>query len=240
MVLVDELLPGDVSELGLACGRPDDVGEEHGREDALELSLPQLDDEPLDRLEIRVCMLGDDIERRPGHRLVPGSGDQPCERGPFLDLLTAAAQDERRHADRAEDVADVGLVEHAECRGSVAGACGDLHVPEMPLHLLVVRHALEGKPTNADLCHRTRSPVAVEIRERPLELGLAHAPRIVRCPRDPGSRVAEDEPEGAFRMGRREHAAEWPTVGERHEHCPVASDGVQRRPEVVDTLLDRR
>jgi hypothetical protein len=40
-------------------------------------------------------------------------------------------------------------------------------------------------------------------------------------------------------MARGEHAAERPSVGERHEQRTLASHGIQDSPEVVHALLDR-
>ena len=89
VVLVDELLPADVAELRLARGRADDVGEENGRKDALELRLlvPQLADEALDRVEIRVARARHDGRSpcpaspragHPGSARERGSLRRPC------------------------------------------------------------------------------------------------------------------------------------------------------------------
>ena len=184
-------------------------------------------------------MLGDDVHGRTGHRLVAGPGDQPREREGLFGLLAAPAQNERRNADRAEDMADVGFVEHAVCGSRVPGACGDPHVLEVPVHLLLVRHTLEPVAPSACLGHRPHAPIAVDVRHLLLELAFPRPPRVVGCPRDPGSRVAENECRRSFGVGRREHAAERAAVRERDEHGSLTPGGVEDDPKVVDTLLDR-
>jgi len=53
VMLLHEVSPSSVTELGNLLGRPDDVGEEHGREDPVELGILTLDlaDEALDLVE---------------------------------------------------------------------------------------------------------------------------------------------------------------------------------------------
>jgi hypothetical protein len=241
VVRTDEIGPTPVAELGLPLRRADDVREENRREDALELRLlvAQNADELLDLLEVRLTVFGDDVHGRTGQRLVPGAGDQPGEREGLVRLLAAAAQHERRNTDRAEDMADVGFVEHAVCGSGVAGACGNPHVLEVPVHLLVIRHALERAASSARLGHRPHAPLAVDVRHLLLELAFPRPPRVVGCPRDAGSRVAENECGRSFGVSRREHAAERATVRERDEHGSLTPCGVEDDLEVVDALLNR-
>ena len=52
-----------------------------------------------------------------------------------------------RYANRAEHMPNVGLVEHAKRSDGVAGACGQPHVAEVPVHCLLERQAFERRAT---------------------------------------------------------------------------------------------
>ncbi len=185
-------------------------------------------------------MLRHHVRRRAGHRDVARAGDQLRERRTLVGVLAAPAEDEGGHADRAEHAADVGLVEHAKRRGSVSGPGREPHQADVPVDLILERHAFERRPTNVRLRPRPRSPVAIDLGHLALELGLPHAPRVVGRPRHPRTRVAEHECHRALGVRGGEHASERPAVRERDDHRPFAPHGIEHHPEVVDPLLDRR
>ena len=178
----------------------------------------------------------------PGIACMPGAGDQARERGALLRLLTAAAEDERRHADRAEDVADVGLVEHPERapprrRGRRRHACTRAYQSTASSNDMPSNGQRRTSPRPSPAFPSRASIVG----QLPLELGLAHAPRVVRRPGDARSRVAQHEPH-AFAPGASPANMQpsGPPSASATSTARSLPDGVQHRAEVVHPLLDRR
>jgi triosephosphate isomerase (TIM) len=242
VVLCDELGPVPVAELCLAGRRVDDVREEDGREHAVELRLlvEQLVCEGLDRVDVRVGALLHHGRLGAGHRLPPRAGDQRRKRaGLVLHRTDAAAQDERRHADRAEHVADVGFVEHAGQPNRVSARGGEVHPLEPPLDRFLARHAGE-RPRNVALGVRACPPAVLHLREHPFELPALHPPRVVGRPGDPGSGVHQNQPEHPLRVRGGKEAREWAAVRAGDEQSAVGTHGIEHRPRIVHPLLDRR
>ena len=185
-------------------------------------------------------MLRDDVRRRSRHRPVDRGGDQSRERGALVRRLAGTAEDERRHADRVEDLPDVGFVEHPEGGHCVARAGRRTHVREVPVRHRLDRRDPERKPKGVGRRAVWRSPTRVDRLQLLLELVRTDAPRVVGSPGDPGSCVAEHQRDRPRRMRSREQAAERTAVGERDDRRPLAAGVVEHGAEVVDALLHRR
>ena len=198
-------------------------------------------DEALDRIEVRVAVLGDDVRGRAGHRLVPAPGIKRGEGAPRARLLAAPAQDERRDADRAEDVANVRLVEHAECGDGVARAGRERACTRGTTHdLLLGRHAVEGQARALALGDRPRTPVAVDARQLALELVFPQCPTGSRGPTRCGVACCRARaPPSARDESPRTCTPSGPPSASATSTARSTSCGVQDRPQIVDALLDR-
>ncbi len=242
VVLLHQIGPAPVAELGLPCSRAHDVGEEDGREDPAELRLllPQLAHELLDRLRVGLGVLLHDRRLSAGHRPPSRTGDQRCEGAGLLLLgAAAAAQHEGRHADRAEHVTDVGVVEHPGERDHVTSRGREVHPLEIPVDHLFARHPGHG-PRRVALGVGPRAPALLHLREHPLEVFPPHAPGIVRSPRDPRRGVHQDDPVGSLGVRRGEQARKRAAVRTRDEQSTLPADCVEHRPQIVHSLLERR
>ena len=190
----EQLLPARVAELGGPLGRADDVREQHGREHAVRLArAPRPRDELLDLVdELVLCCPRTGSGRSLEARRASRSGCAPRGTGrprPAPTVSSRPVQDERRHPDRREDVADVDLHRHVEPRprgGGRAGEAAGLGVPAAER---------AGRRPGSAPCGRRRTS-----RRRPSgsrrRRGCAAAPRR-RCPtgsRAPSARRAYEAP----------------------------------------------
>ena len=173
VVLVEQLAPAPVAELGRALGRADDVGEEHGREHAIRLGPgPDAREELLDLVDDRVGIA------RPDEVLVAGELDELRAR----DLLRRSSVPPRRSTSRSparwrtsvgtrivgRTLADVDLRVHPQERdgGARAGAAPQVGRPARRLKRLVARSApgrsmsISAAPGALDRSIRPRAPPA--------------------------------------------------------------------------------
>jgi len=134
VVLLEELAPAAVAELGGAGGRADEVGEEDGGQHAIRSrGLPSARDELPDLGEGRVGVEpGDVVLTRKLH--VVRAADHSSEKARVLyvaDLIVGRVNDERRNVDRRRDVADIDPESHPgeACPCSRRGGM-DLEPPE--------------------------------------------------------------------------------------------------------------
>ena len=131
-MLLEEIAPPAIAELCHVFARGDDVGEEHGRENAIGLGIPvhcgvpRTFEERLDFAEIRLGL----SDRRDVPLVVQldvrRAGDlirnEPSRVAGNLGIL-AVLQNQRRHANRREDVADVDRHDPLHEREACARAC---------------------------------------------------------------------------------------------------------------------
>ena len=165
------------------------------------------------------------------------SGDVLGQITPGLDRdhpVAGAMDDERRHADRRQDVANVDLhrdPEPGERRRRRAREATGLCVP-LP------------EPLVAD--HRRSQRVEAEVAAAPLRLVgdedrlqrvLVEAPRIVGRPRSPRVRRRENERRRPLRERRGEERADRAALGTAEQRCPLRAGGVHHGEDVVHHLL---
>ena len=126
VVVGEQPLPAGVSELGRQSRRPDDVGEQHGREHPARIEhRPDAGHEVLDLGDDRVLVAGPDEVVGAGQLDVLRARDVLGEVAPVRDAEAhggLAVDDQRRDADRRQHVPNVALVDEADDRLGAARA----------------------------------------------------------------------------------------------------------------------
>ena len=223
------VLPRSVAQARSGLGRADDVGEQHGREEALQRGFLMLElaHEPFDLRQHRV-VLGD-----PEEVLVAGELDEPRSRDPRSELphphdgelhVLGLGDHQGRDVDRGESVAHVDLPVHPRQGDRGSGARRPPQVRGEPRReSLVIGVARRAPHGDLEARVRDRAPVLVDVVQVLVTLG-DH--RIVRLHR----RV--------IRIGAVEHQRDRPLGvrrGEQHRHRAALRD-----PEHHRTLRSRR
>ena len=141
MVLGEEVAPATVAEGARALGRADEIGEQHGREDALRhLRCRLAGEEALDLVgDVRGKEDREVVGSRDAHRA--GAGNAAGELDGLLLFVEAAAvpvEDERRRPDRRKHCAQIRLEEGAVERVRDRGARSHPQLVREPLPILLV------------------------------------------------------------------------------------------------------
>jgi hypothetical protein len=240
VMLLDEVPPATIPELRGSGGGADEIREEHSRQHTR--GAPRL---PRSCQEL--SNLGDGrLGIEPGHVIVRGkldisrARDRSREISRVLDvthLIPCCVDDERRHADRGHDVADVDVERHAHER------LGRVRRRRVGHHFRppVTRPFLAGDAWRDRIDPGARPEPLRECRHPLLELLLcafAPGPLVVCAFAD--LRALKDERDRAFRVGRGEEHRERAALGLAHHRRTLASDRVHDRPDVVHALLERR
>src|SRR2546423_484745 len=125
VMLLEEVAPGMVTERCRALGGADDVGKEDGGEHPIGLGgRPDAGEELFDLVDHLALVANKRKVVRPGKLEEPGIRDSSRDVATLFDVrveVTGAVEDERRHANRGKDVADVDLRVHPGERQRGAG-----------------------------------------------------------------------------------------------------------------------
>ena len=179
--------------------------------------------EALDRLEVRLSGAPASRSRQSRHRLVARARDQarhPCASSA---RVPPRLRTRRRHANRAEHMADVGLVEHALPPRRRPRAPQARTNPPAPR----TRHLPTGPPGHR-LRRSARSPALLEA-ECSGRRRHRSSPRVVGRPGDARASCCRMRAI-VLGMRSREQAAQRPAVRERDDHRALASP--RRAPPV--------
>jgi hypothetical protein len=151
-------------------------------------------------------------------------------------LVALAAGDERRDADQRQDVAHVGLADHAHRRLDRGRPDREpLHAPEPRAQLGVPREGGRGGVER----HALPPATDAALDER-LPPGGIVRPRVVRRGDDARDRREQRQRAHAFGVGGREQACERRALGLRQHRRALAAGRVEHREHVVHLLLERR
>ena len=240
MVRVEQLAPGAVADLGRALGRADDVREHHGGKDALgRAGGARAGDELLELVHERVGVVEED------DALAARQLDEACAGHVVADelgvaavdpVVALAAGDERGDADQREDVAHVGLADHAHRRLDRGRSDREpFHATEPLAEGGVTRVGGRGRVDRHAL-----PPVLDAVRDVRLAPHRVVRPRVVGRGQDPRDRREQRQRAHALGVGGREQAGERRALGLRQHRRALAAGRVEHGEHVVHLLLERR
>ena len=246
VMLLKQLAPGAVPQLGRSRGGADDVREENRREDAVRLGLPRL---PFDNLFLEAFELGKEPvgvadlrgEVTPGQFHQAGAGNVLRQVSPVPDvheLVVRSLHDQGRDPNQGQYVADVHVEVHPQVgsRRARADAESDDSRKALPFLLRRARRATS-KPLGGSFAI---APTPHGFLNPSLPLGSRRKPGKLRAPDEARPRVDQDE--GSRSLGIRgcEQRAEWTPVSEPTKDCTLHTCGVHDRADVVHARLERR
>jgi hypothetical protein len=151
--------------------------------------------------------------------------------------LLCAIDDEGRHPDRRQHVANVDLGVHSHERTPGAGAHTESEDRGEGAKVLFVQ--ARGEPTEHLLREGLFSPTPFFLSRLAQPILLAISPREVRGPQRSDHGAAEHERPGALRVRGREEDAHRASFRQAEESSLLGADGIHHGPDVVHALLER-